>query len=229
MRRHLPTVLEQAQEVVYQALEATGAQRLKLARRALEISPDCADAYVLLGGETSDPQAARRYYEQGVEAGERALGAELFEQAVGEFWGILETRPYMRARQALAMVLWRLGERELAIAQATEMLRLNPGDNQGIRYQLATWLVTVGDHTRAEALLAQYPDDWSANWFYNRVLLTFQSGASRKAETALKRALEFNPYVPLYLLGASSPPQGLAGVLLAGRCERGAALCDRGG
>ena len=196
------TPLEQAQDMVYQALEATGKRRITLARKALTISPDCADAYVLLAESTDDLQEARRLYEQGVQAGERALGAETFAEDVGEFWGLIETRPYMRARQGLAEVLWRLDERDAAIGHARELLRLNPGDNQGIRYLLAAWLLAVGGDAELATLLAQYPDEWSANWAYTRVLLTFrQSGAGRKADQALKQALEVNPHVPSYLLG----------------------------
>jgi hypothetical protein len=56
----LPTVapqtpLEQAQALIYQALETSGPERLGLARQALTISPDCADAYILLAEATSDP------------------------------------------------------------------------------------------------------------------------------------------------------------------------------
>src|SRR5260221_8731297 len=50
-----------------------------------------------------------------------------------------------------------------------------------------------------------YPEEWSANWAYTRVLLTFRrSGAGRKADQALKQALEVNPHVPLYLLDRKS-------------------------
>ncbi|HEV2642619.1 MAG TPA: hypothetical protein VGT98_07930, partial [Candidatus Elarobacter sp.] len=62
------------------------------------ISSDCADAYVLLAEETARTAgAARKLYEQGVAAGERALGPNYFRNEVGSFWGLLETRPYMRA------------------------------------------------------------------------------------------------------------------------------------
>lgn len=97
------TALERAQDLMYQAWEATGPMRVKLARQALEISPDCADAYVLLAEETArTPEEALDLYTKGVAAGERALGKKYFEENAGHFWGLLETRPYMRARLGLA-------------------------------------------------------------------------------------------------------------------------------
>ena len=204
------TPLEEAQELIYQALETTGARRLALARRALERSPDCADAYVLLAEATRDPRGARALYEQGVRAGERALGPAAFREDAGHFWGILETRPYMRARQGLAAVLWALGERQAAIGHVQDMLRLNPGDNQGLRYTLAAWLLTTGANAVLEHLLAQYPDEGSANWAYTRALATFRRhGAGHQADTALREALTTNPFVPAYLLGLKPLPRRL--------------------
>jgi tetratricopeptide (TPR) repeat protein len=204
------TPLEEAQEVIYQALEATGKRRENLARRALTISPDCADAYVLLAEMTEDPREARRLYEQGIRAGERALGAETFEQMAGEFWGLLETRPYMRAREGLAQVLWHLGEHDAAVAHARDMLRLNPGDNQGIRYRLLNWLMAMNDNSGAEGVLAEYPDEWSAIWAYSALLLAFRkSGGSKSAERALKHAVEVNPHVALYLTSAKDLPKSM--------------------
>nr|MBA2715056.1 hypothetical protein [Rubrobacteraceae bacterium] len=76
------TPLGKAQDLVYQALEASGKKRVELARRALRISRDC--AYVILAEETAKgPEEARELYEQGVEAGERALGPDVFEEDVG--------------------------------------------------------------------------------------------------------------------------------------------------
>jgi len=91
-----------------------------------------------------------------VRAGGRALGPAAFRDDVGHFWGILATRPYMRVRQGLAAVLWALGERQVAIAHVQEPLRLNPGDNQGLRYTLATWLLAAGDDAALADLLRQY-------------------------------------------------------------------------
>ena len=204
------TALEEAQDVIYQALQAPVARRTTLARRALTISPDCADAYVLLAEAATDPQEARQLYEQGVAAGERTLGAETFTQEAGHFWGLVETRPYMRAREGLAHVLWHLDERVAAIEHAQALLQLNPGDNQGIRYVLASWLLAVRDAEALEQLLAQYPDEWTAHWGYTQALLAFRRhGAGRRADASLKRALQINPYVPLYLLGITAFPREL--------------------
>lgn len=206
------TPLEEAQEVIYQALESSGKRRLELARKALAISPDCADAYVLLAEAAADPQEARRHYEQGVQAGERALGAEAFAESAGHFWGLIETRPYMRARLGLAQVLWYLDERQEAIGHLQAMLTLNPNDNQGVRYLLAGWLLATGDDDALEQLLTQYPDEWSASWAYTKALHTFRrKGPGKAADAALKEALEVNPHVPLYLLGVEPLPKDLPG------------------
>ncbi len=202
------TPAEQAQELVYQAVEATGKRRVELARQALEVWPDSADAYVLLAEATRDPAKARPLYEQGVQAGERALGPRAFVEDVGRFWGIRQTRPYMRARQGLAEVLWVLGERQAAIKHLQDMLRLNPDDNQGLRHILTVWLLTVGDEPAASLLLAQYPEEMTAHWAYNNALATFQRrGQGNQADEALAKALIANYHVPLYMLGLVEPPR----------------------
>jgi len=70
--------------------------------------------------------------------------------------------------------LWHPGEREAALDHLRDMLRLNPGDNQGLRYTLATRLLTTGNDAALAALLGQYPDEGSATWAYTRALTTFR-------------------------------------------------------
>src|SRR5205823_7151517 len=101
------TPLGQAQAFMYRAFEERDEERrVQLAKDALAICPDCADAYVLLAEHATSRKEALRLYEQGMAAGERALGAEAFQREVGHFWGILETRPYLRARLGLVHALW---------------------------------------------------------------------------------------------------------------------------
>ena len=202
---------------MYEAWEARGPQRVALARKALEISPDCADAYVLLAEETSrSPQEACELYALGVAAGERALGAEFFQEEVGHFWGVLEARPYMRARAGLAQCLWVLGEQEAAVAHYREMLRLNPGDNQGVRYIMLESLLRMRRDDEAGRLLEdeEYRDDGSATWLYSRALLVFrQEGDGGESRRHLKEALKQNAHVPAYLLGRKRLPRQLPALI----------------
>lgn len=125
------TSLERAQELAYDAMEAEGRLRIKRARQALSISPDCADAWVILAEAAATPELALERYKQAMTAGVRAIGAEKFESLAGGFWGHLDTRPYMRARLGLAQTLRSLGRDDEALTHYRELLRLNPNDNQG--------------------------------------------------------------------------------------------------
>lgn len=202
------TPLEMAQDIMYDAWNSKGKQRIDLAYKALSVSKDCADAYVLLAEEAAaDRGEAIRFLEEGVRAGERALGERMFTDEAGHFWGILETRPYMRARFDLAHLLRIAGKRGEAISHMQDLLRLNPGDNQGVRHELAVCLLEEGNADALGKLLDEYPDDYSAVWFYSRALLKYrQEGRTPAADACLVKALEQNRFVPLYLLGKKSFP-----------------------
>ena len=185
-------------------------KRLTLAHEALATSPDCADAYVLLAEEADTVGRAMELYRQGVAAGERALGKEYFEANAGMFWGILETRPYMRAREGLANTLWHLNRKDEAIEHYFEMLRLNENDNQGVRYMLTDLLLLTNRYDDLAELLHRYEDEASAVWLYTRALLNFHNeGKSAKADKALKAALKQNRHVPEYLTGKKRIPNRL--------------------
>jgi tetratricopeptide (TPR) repeat protein len=206
-RGEADTPRDRAQDLVYQAFESDDPEeRQRLARQALEIWPDCADAYVVLAEQAPSRKAALQMYEQGVAAGERALGEAVFRDQVGHFWLILETRPYMRARYGLAESLWMAGRRDEAVAHLRDMLRLNPNDNQGLRYTLAAWLLLMDRDEDLRRLLDQY-DEGSAFFAYTRALLAFREhGDTPEARALLKAAKKANKHVPAYVLGRKSVP-----------------------
>lgn len=212
------TPLEKAQSLMYDAFEAEGEERIKLARQALAICPDCADAYVLLAEETAQSlQEAAALYEQGVRAGERALGQEIFKEEAGHFWSIISTRPYMRARAGLAQCLWMMGERTQAIEHFEDLLRLDSLDHLGLRHALIHCLIEDNRDQEAINLLDRYPEDKSATWAYSHALLHFRrSGEIKESEQSLKRALDVNPYVPFYLLGLWELPDDLPTTISVG-------------
>jgi len=198
----------QAQELVYQAFEAESPRRQQLAGEALSVCPDCADAYVLLAEDCSDLQEAIELYGQGIAAAERTLGEETFRRCEGNFWGVVETRPYMRARLGLAQCLHYAGRTEEAVEHFQELLRLNPMDNQGVRWTLAGCLLELGRDDDLAGLLAEFSEDGSTFWAYSKALLAFrQDGDSAKARQLLSKAIRCNRHVVGYLLGNAALPQ----------------------
>jgi tetratricopeptide (TPR) repeat protein len=204
---HQPTPLDQAHDILLHAYQEPDEQRrVQLAKDALAVCPDCADAYVVLAEHARSRKEALRLYEQGVAAGGRTLGPEAFRRDVGHFWGILETRPYLRARLGLAHSLWAAGRRDEAVRHLQDMLRLNPHDNQGVRYTLAGFLLFLDRDDELARLLQQYDED-SAAWAYTKALLAFRHhGDTPESRQLLQEARQTNRHVPAYLLGEKSLP-----------------------
>src|SRR5579864_1257957 len=201
------TPIEKAQEMAYRAFQARGRRRIQLVRRALELSGDCADAYVILAEQSEDVAKAVDLYAQGVAAGERALGPGTFAQNAGRIWELIATRPYMRSRMGLAQCLEELGRRGEAIGHYRELLRLNPHDNQGVRFSLLPALLISGLDGEAGALLEQFRGDPTAVLLYGRSLLMFRrEGDSPAARAGLRRALGANHRVRKYLTGTAELP-----------------------
>ena len=100
--------------------------------------------------------------------------------------------------------------KEQAAEHYRVMLRLNPNDNQGIRYSLAAVLLELGDHDGLENLLREYEEDISTDWHFSRVLLSFRKeGDCDRSLDLLKRAMESNPHVLKFLLGRKKLPKRL--------------------
>ena len=194
-----------AADLLERAYQARGRRGVLLARQALEAWPDCADAYNLLAGRAPDPDSAARLYELGVAAGERAMGAGAFAEA-GHFWGILETRPYMRARAGLARVLVEQERLQEAAEHYQEMLRLNPNDNQGVRHALVNLWIELGRDEEAWKLAETYPEDGALLAFPRALLLFRRDGDSPQARKRLQMAVRENRFVPGMLLGHREPP-----------------------
>ena len=200
--------LQAAQDVIYQAMAAHSPRvRTRLARKALDIFPDCADAYNLLAEEEAkNDEEALEFYRKGIEAGARVLGAEL-EERRGELWGHFNARPYMRARAGEAHTLLDMGRREEAERTYYELLRLNKNDNQGIRYALLAFHAEKLEFGKMDALVNNggYPNDCAAEWLYTNALATFALGKP-DASFSLQAALAANKHIPDYLLGVKQQP-----------------------
>lgn len=82
-----------------------------------------------------------------------------FENVVGRFWLYEPTRPYMQARFDVVtdQLAIRTGEAaEAALAHMLDMLRLNPGDNQGVRSLVPAQYLRLGRDQEAFDFLKWY-------------------------------------------------------------------------
>jgi tetratricopeptide (TPR) repeat protein len=202
--------VEVAQTVAFRAMDADAYEdALDLANRALALDPECVDA--LVTRETclsTSPDDAIARVRAVIDRVERAWGKQYMRETEGHFWGEIETRPYMRARQDLVGLLSNEGHLPEAIDACRTMLRLNPGDNQGAREMLLGLLLQVGDAAGAEELTRQYEKDAGAIFMWGRALACFQAeGRSTGAAGSLARAIKANPYVYDFLTGRRKPPE----------------------
>lgn len=219
--------VDRAQEICYQAFDARGRRQVQLARQALAIDPDCCDALLLLAERDADPKFSLPLVERAVQAGEKQLGTSRFEKDAGHFWGILETRPYMRARRQLALIHQNLEQFDQAVGHFLDLLRLNPNDNQGNRYDLAQCLLENDQLDDLDELLnrSAYKDDFAAEWMFTKALLDFRrAGDTAEVRKRLQAAQRCNSFVVPLLIGDENTPDELPEMYSPGS-EKEAAIC----
>ncbi|MCO6042537.1 hypothetical protein NG895_01325 [Aeoliella sp. ICT_H6.2] len=201
-----------AQELAFEAMEAMASGDYEAAAaaatRAAEIDPNCIDALHILSQLGSENKAELvENLRRTVDRAEKNFGKKFFRENEGIFWGLLETRPYMRVRAELASLLYDVGETEEAIEHVEEMLRLNPNDNQGLRYSLLGWYLELGNLKGADHLLLEYAEEGSAMFAWARVLARVLDDDLDAATAALSEARDANQYVEAYLVGRKRLPK----------------------
>jgi tetratricopeptide (TPR) repeat protein len=177
----------------------------------LDISPYCVDAYNLLADESDVLDEKMYFSEKGVQAGRMMFGDAFIRENTGRFWMDIETRPFMRALKGYADRLRDVGMRERAIGAYEELLRLNPGDHQGNRYDLSACLLEDGRDDTMRLLMARYGDENSCFISYDKALWTFRvtGGANERSNEMLAEALGVNGHVPSFILRERPVPYRL--------------------
>ena len=197
-----------SQDLVFEAYEQPVTKGKKLIKQALELDPNNADAYNYLASIEKDIDGAIKMFEKAIKAGEKTLGKKFFKEEKGYFWGMIETRPYMRAKAGLADCLYAKNEIDKAIEIYEDMLELNPNDNQGIRYLLSTLLLNNNNLTKFQGFIENSEEEDCAVWNFNNALYHFKkSGQTVKSDKELLKAYKSNEYVIDYMLGIKKMPK----------------------
>lgn len=120
---------------------------LQILMSAAEDKSQDPDVYAHLGLLFFDasPKTALTHYKTGAALG--AAATRGIQKPVLE-WSCLGNRPYLRCLSGQALCLWRLGKPKEAAKIFRELLWLNPRDNQGARFCLAS--VEAGEEWRAD-------------------------------------------------------------------------------
>jgi tetratricopeptide (TPR) repeat protein len=115
------------------------------------------------------------------------------EEYIGKFWGVVETRPYMRLRSAFMETLLAAGMMRRAAEECEEMLRLCEGDNLGIRYVLMHVYAFLEDEEKALKLHEKYDDFEETQMLLPLSVLYYKLRCMDRAKEYLDRVVKANP------------------------------------
>lgn len=166
-------------------------EALRFVRKALKLDPNDLDAELMeirLGEK--NPLNVLKRLRLASDNGRRRLEKEGYfddEECIGEFWTILETRPYMRIRDNYVNALYAFGMLRQAAREAEDMIRLNETDNLGERFVLMHIYAALEDAQSAEALLEKYSEHDEGQMLLPLALLYYKLGDTKKAESYIKR------------------------------------------
>ncbi len=218
---------DEAEELVYEAMEARSlASQKRLLDRALELDGENVDALLMkLESSAMGEQARIDKLRDIVGIAARRLGEEAFREYVPHFWGHFPTRSFMRAKELLAQALAEGGFLEESLREYEEMLSLNKGDNQGVRYLLLPGLLALHRLEEARKLLAQFPDDrqWSVVFAWGEVLERVLAEDEAGAAVALAAARQQNAHLEAILRGQRKVPKNMPSRFTLGSKEE--AIC----
>lgn len=204
---------DQAMEWVDRAIGAQSMdEAVQCLHQALRLDPGCCEAKVrLIHLESRTPLERLTRLEEAIAAEEARLGPSVFTEDKGHFWGLSETRPYMRACFDRAVVYLESGRLEEAQKAFRAMILLNKHDNQGVRMVLGPLCLRRGDLKAYRALRNKFKRVPDLELMWGDVLEAFLLGDMDRATQARALARAENGYMEAYLLGHRQLPRRMPG------------------
>ncbi len=151
-------------------------------------------------------------YQEYIDDFKKNVGDEFFKENEGNFWAIPETRTFMGCLFEQTLLFWQNNEKDKAINQLKYVLKLNPRDDQGVRYVLLAYLLELDMLEDAQSLMMSYGDDYSTYWSFCELLLDIKKQEdSAIIEMEFGMCVECNEYVVPYLIGDEKIPSDAVG------------------
>jgi len=210
-----------AQDLVYDAREMPPSIAAdKMIFSALKLDPECVEAFEYMAEFSIGPLQSLIFYRNGMNAGRRKLGEKFFEENKGHFWGLSETRPFMRCMFGYALMVYELDEKQAALNLFKEILALNPNDNQGARDYAMLYSLDLSQFDVFDEIQKPHQDDPSAFAAFNKTLYIFKKeGDTLAAREMLQQARLKNGHVMALLMADKTLPPAGTGYMMGQKSE----------
>lgn len=197
------TPFDEAYEILEEAQYTKNEKEaIKLAKKAYKKSSDCFDAILFQCDLEENVIKRMKLLNDGLEFEKNRLTNEKYfdKENIGHFYGIFETRPYIRGLSIKAEYLLEEGKLRQAANICKEVLRLNENDNLGIRYLLMAIYATLEEEKSMLDLYKKYPEE-DLEMLFPLFAIYYKSGNDKKALEYLKRIDKCNSNFVKYFNG----------------------------
>ena len=189
------SIMDDAYEMLEEAQNTKSKNKAKkLAHDAYLMCPDCLDAIIYEATLEENSLNRSELIKEGLDFEKDRLEEEGYftKENIGKFYGIFETRPYIRGLYRKADYLILEGKYSLAIDVCKEILRLNNNDNTGARYLLMALYTCFEDEKNLLDLYKKYPEE-NLEMLFPLMILYYKKENYKTAKEYLKRINKANP------------------------------------
>lgn len=190
-------IREESDDFLFSAYdEPVKSKAIKLAKKALEIYPDNIDAENFITKcEENTVKKLDKYKKTLNKAKEILEKDNVFdEKNIGIFWGLMETRSFMRTKHSYMLTLMELGRYTEALQQGEEMLKLCKNDNLGIRYLMSGMYIILEKFEECEKLYNTYKEE-TTFMLFPKAIMYYKKGNYTKSKKVINEIKEENPYI----------------------------------
>ncbi len=189
------TVLDDAYELLDKAENARSkTQAIKYAKEAYAMCSECFDALLLQVRLEDNPLKRWKLLEEGLQFEKDRLKNKGYfdKENIGHFYGLFETRPYIRGLYLKTSCLAFDGKIKQARDVCKEILKLNENDNTGIRYFLMAIYAYLEEENDMLKLYKKYSEE-QLEMLFPLFILYYKQGNDKKAKEYLDRVNKANP------------------------------------
>ncbi len=197
------TPLDDAYEILEEAQNARNEKEaLRLAKKAYKKSSECFDAILFQCNLEENGIKRMKLLDDGLEFEKNRLIKEKYfdKENIGQFYGIFETRPYIRGLVIKIEYLLEEGKLRQVANVCKEVLKLNKNDNLGARYLLMAIYAALEEEKDMLGLYKKYPEE-DLEMLFPLFAVYYKNGNNKKAKDYLNRIDKCNSNFVKYFKG----------------------------